>query len=91
MWKALTQVQYRLLETPEYIGPLRQEVEAVVAEEGWTKAGIDKMHKLDGFIRRRRRPAELGCEAFLTNSHVLTVRRRHRILVSACGSPPFGR
>jgi hypothetical protein len=34
MWQALTQVLYRILGTPECIGPLRQEVEAVVTEEG---------------------------------------------------------
>ena len=55
MWEALTQVQYHLLETPEYIGPLRQEVEVVVAEEGRTKAGLDKLHKLDSFIRETMR------------------------------------
>src|SRR5260370_6410595 len=37
-----TQVLYRLLANPEYIKPLREEVDAVIREEGWTKAGIDK-------------------------------------------------
>ncbi|KAI0287736.1 cytochrome P450, partial [Russula brevipes] len=40
---------------PQYIEPLRQEVEDVVAEEGWTKAGMDKMHKLDSFLRETQR------------------------------------
>jgi hypothetical protein len=35
--------------------PLRQEVETVVAEEGWTKAGVDRMHKIDSFIRETLR------------------------------------
>ena len=48
MAQTFTQVLYRLLEHPEYIEPLRQEVEAAVAEKGWTKAGMDKMHKIDG-------------------------------------------
>ncbi|KAF8471427.1 cytochrome P450 [Russula ochroleuca] len=51
----LTQTLYRLLAHPEYIEPLRQEVEAVVAEEGWTKAGMDKMHKIDSFVRETQR------------------------------------
>ena len=46
---------YRLLANPEYIEPLRQEVDAVVAEEGWTKAGLDKMHKIDSFLRETQR------------------------------------
>ena len=46
---------YRLLAHPEHIEPLRQEIEAVVAEEGWTKAGMDKMHKIDSFVRETMR------------------------------------
>jgi len=53
--QTFTQVLYRLLEHPEYIEPLRQEVEAAVAEEGWTKAGMDKMHKIDSLIRETQR------------------------------------
>ena len=49
------QVLYRLLANPEYIGPLREEVDAVITEEGWTKAGMDMMHKIDSFIRESQR------------------------------------
>ena len=55
MTQTSTQVLYRLLSNPEYIEPLRQEIEAAVAEEGWTKAGMDKMHKLDSFLRETQR------------------------------------
>ncbi|KAI9509455.1 cytochrome P450 [Russula earlei] len=48
-------VLYRLLAHPEYVEPLRQEVEAVVAKEGWTKAGMDKMTKIDSFVRETQR------------------------------------
>ncbi len=51
----MTQVLYRLLAHPEYIEPLRQEVDAVISEEGWTKDGIDKMHKIDSFLRETQR------------------------------------
>jgi Cytochrome P450 len=51
---------YRLLENPEYIEPLREEVDAVIAEEGWTKAGIDKMHKIDSFLRETQRLGGIG-------------------------------
>lgn len=46
---------YRLLSHPEHLEPLRKEVEAVVAEEGWTKAGMEKMHKIDSFVRETLR------------------------------------
>jgi cytochrome P450 len=53
--QTFTQTLYRLLAHPEYLEPLRQEVEAVVAEEGWTKTGMDKMHKIDSFVRETQR------------------------------------
>ncbi len=51
----MTQVLYRLLAHPEYIEPLRREVDALISEEGWTKDGIDKMHKIDSFLRETQR------------------------------------
>jgi hypothetical protein len=53
-------VLYRLLSHPEYIEPLRQEVEAVVAQEGWTKTAMDKMHKIDSFLRETQRLDNIG-------------------------------
>ena len=46
---------YYLATLPEYMQPLREEVEEVVKSEGWTKAGLDKMHKIDSFIRESQR------------------------------------
>jgi len=60
MAQTSTQVLYRLLENPEYLKPLRQEIEIAVAEEGWTKAAIDKMHNLDSFLRETQRMQSLG-------------------------------
>ncbi|KAI0000304.1 cytochrome P450 [Russula vinacea] len=48
-------ILYRLLAHPEYLEPLREEVDAAIKEEGWTKAGIDRMHKIDSFIRESQR------------------------------------
>ena len=41
--------------SPEYIRPLREEVEAIVNEQGWTKASIFNMRKLDVFFREAQR------------------------------------
>jgi len=49
------QVLYRLLANPEHLEPLREEVNAVIKEEGWTKAGVDKMYKIDSFLRETLR------------------------------------
>ncbi|KAJ7644754.1 cytochrome P450 [Roridomyces roridus] len=40
---------------PEYIQPLREEVEAVVQAEGWNKAALNNMAKLDSFMRESQR------------------------------------
>jgi Cytochrome P450 len=55
---------YRLLANPEYTEPLRKEIDAVIAEEGWTKAGMDKMHKIDSFLRETQRLDGLGLCSF---------------------------
>ncbi|KAH9992075.1 cytochrome P450 [Russula vinacea] len=55
----LTQVLYRLLTNPEYIEPLREEVDAVIAEEVGRK--LDRqMHKIDSFLRETQRLGGLG-------------------------------
>jgi cytochrome P450 len=51
---------YRLLAHPEYLEPLREEIDAVIKEEGWTKAGIDKMYKIDSCLRETQRLDGLG-------------------------------
>ncbi len=53
--QTFTNALYRLLSHPECIEPLRQEIETAVSEEGWTKAAIDKMHKIDSFLRETQR------------------------------------
>jgi len=46
---------YYLAAFPEYIQPLREEVEEIVKSEGWTKTALGKMHKLDSFIKETQR------------------------------------
>jgi cytochrome P450 len=52
---SFTSAFYHLLSNPEYIETLRHDVETAVAEEGWTKAGMDKMIKVDSFLRESHR------------------------------------
>ena len=54
------QVLYRLLAHPNHLEPLREEINAVIKEEGWTKAGVDKMHKIDSFLRETQRVGGLA-------------------------------
>jgi len=66
---------YHLLAHPENIKPLHQEVDAMIREEGWTKAGVDKMHKIDSFLRETQRVDGLNLSSFysLSRSQVKNV------------------
>ncbi|GJE92698.1 cytochrome P450 [Phanerochaete sordida] len=57
----LTQALYRLAANPEYASPLREEIANVVAEEGWSKAALQKMRKLDSFFRECQRMDGVTC------------------------------
>jgi hypothetical protein len=35
--------------------PLREEVEEIIQREGWTKAGLDQMYKIDSLIKESQR------------------------------------
>ncbi|EJD07465.1 cytochrome P450 [Fomitiporia mediterranea MF3/22] len=52
---SLTHALFHLAAEPQYIGPLRDEVEQVIKEEGWTKVAMTKMWKLDSFMKESQR------------------------------------
>ncbi|KAK7061206.1 cytochrome P450 [Favolaschia claudopus] len=51
----LTSALFDLTAHPEYISPLRDEVERVITEQGWSKSSLGSMHQLDSFIRESQR------------------------------------
>jgi len=51
---------YYLATYPQYIQPLREEIESIVQEDGWTKTAMGKMYKLDSFIKETQRLTGLG-------------------------------
>ncbi|KAF7345575.1 hypothetical protein MVEN_01576200 [Mycena venus] len=53
--KTLTSALYDLTAYPSHIVPMREEAERVVAQEGWTKAALGNMHKVDSFLRESQR------------------------------------
>lgn len=53
--QSLTEAVYDLAARPEYIRPLRDEAEQVIAAEGWTKNGMSKLWKLDSFLKESLR------------------------------------
>ncbi|KAK7438229.1 hypothetical protein VKT23_018160 [Stygiomarasmius scandens] len=50
-----TSALFELAAHPEYVEPLRQEIERIVAREGWTKAGMGQMKLLDSFLKESAR------------------------------------
>ncbi|KAI0741267.1 cytochrome P450 [Daedaleopsis nitida] len=47
----ITHVIFDLAARPEYAQPLRDEVEQIIAVDGWTKVAMAKMWKLDSFLK----------------------------------------
>jgi hypothetical protein len=45
---------------PEYIEPLREEIQAIIDHYGWTKDAVAKMVKLDSFMKECMRAYTLG-------------------------------
>jgi hypothetical protein len=56
-----------LVSRPQYIDPLRKEIEEIVNTHGWTKESLGKMHKLDSFIKEIARWKGLACGASVSS------------------------
>ncbi|KAF5349586.1 hypothetical protein D9756_008948 [Leucocoprinus leucothites] len=57
---AATQALFDLAIHPEYVMELRQEVKQALAELGWTKAALQRMHKVDSFLKESQRLNNMG-------------------------------
>ena len=70
----MTHALFDLAANPEYLNPLREEVEEVTKRKGWSKSAVDQMHKLDSFLKESQRfnPAGIS-ELFWTNHDLRTI------------------
>ena len=66
-----THALFYLAANPQYVQPLREEVEGIVGKEGWTKTALGKMHKVDSFVKECLRMQGIN----LSNHSRLSVRR----------------
>ncbi|KAI0795985.1 cytochrome P450 [Abortiporus biennis] len=58
---SFTDALFHLAANPSFIKPLRDEVEQVIKDEGgWTKASVQKMRKIDSFLKECQRYGGLG-------------------------------
>lgn len=55
MSQALTHALYDLAIHPEYMKEMRDEIEAIIAEDGWTKPAMQRMRKVDSFLKESQR------------------------------------
>ena len=58
--QVFTQTLYNLAANPQYIQALRDEVEPIVEEEGWSRAAVAKMYKVDSFMKETQRMDGIG-------------------------------
>ncbi|PPQ96349.1 hypothetical protein CVT26_005033 [Gymnopilus dilepis] len=57
---AFNSALYQLCLNPDDAKELREEVERVTQEEGWTKAALGKMYKMDSYLRESQRMHSIG-------------------------------
>lgn len=62
--QSFTHALHHLAANPDCIQPLREEVDAVIASEGWTKTAMQKMRKVDSFLKESQRVDGLGARTF---------------------------
>lgn len=66
---SFTNALFCLAAHPQYVEELRKEVEDVVKEHGWSKASLQKMRKVDSFLKESERFCGMG--ALTANRKVL--------------------
>ena len=70
--QTVTHSLYNLATHPEYVQPLREEIEAVIQEQGWSKASVANMTKLDSFVKETMRLSPIAaCTYLIWYSHLL--------------------
>jgi cytochrome P450 len=53
--QSLTHALHHLAAEPRYVQMLRNEVETIIASDGWSKQSLGKMRKLDSFLKESQR------------------------------------
>jgi cytochrome P450 len=58
--QTLTHSLYDLAVHPEYVRDMREEAEKIIEEEGWTKTAMQRMRKVDSFLKESQRLNSIG-------------------------------
>ena len=67
-----THALYYLAAYPEHAAALREEVERVVREEGWSKASLGNMQLVDDFLKEVLRVTGLGASKLPLSPSICT-------------------
>ena len=57
---SFTHALYHLVSNPHVVEPLRNEVETVIAKEGWSKAAMVQLRLMDSFLKESQRHVGAG-------------------------------
>ncbi|RXW14561.1 hypothetical protein EST38_g11290 [Candolleomyces aberdarensis] len=87
-----TNALFNLAARQEYIGPLRAEIEEVTRAHGWTKESMDRLQKLDSFMKESSRLSEAAGLSMnrkvtkdFTFSNGLTIPAGYTVVVASEG------
>ena len=72
--QTVTHSLYNLAAYPQYVQPLREEIEAVIQEQGWSKASVTKMTKLDSFVKETMRLSPTTACTYLICHHFICTK-----------------
>ncbi|KDR85379.1 hypothetical protein GALMADRAFT_84126 [Galerina marginata CBS 339.88] len=53
-------VLYHLAANPKYAAPMRKEIEGIVMREGWSKSSLERMRKVDSFVKESMRMSSIS-------------------------------
>ncbi|KAF6749691.1 cytochrome P450 [Ephemerocybe angulata] len=88
----LANALFDLASRPEYIKPLREEMEEIVKMHGWTKDAMGRMWKTDSFMKESSRMAGVGAISLgrkavkdFTFSNGLTIPAGYTVATSSAG------
>jgi hypothetical protein len=56
---------FDLASYPQFVEPLRREVEEVISEDGWSKVAMGKMRILDSFLKESMRVSNTNACSYL--------------------------
>ncbi|KAG6330153.1 hypothetical protein ID866_8937 [Astraeus odoratus] len=72
--QTFTQALYHLAANPQYALLLREEVRQCVEECGWTKEALDKMRRVDSFLRETLRHEGFGIQVTIERKALKDIR-----------------